>query len=85
MKILIPSNSMGLKTNQELMPLLWLFEFVSWLSPEFKLYLIKEFERLKYNEAYQQKIEWSATRLLSKVIVPINKNVILIECSQMNK
>jgi len=43
------------------------FEFASWLSPEFKLYLIKEFERLKYNEAYQQKIEWSATRLLSKV------------------
>ena len=43
------------------------FEFASWLSPEFKLYLIKEFERLKHNEAYQQKIEWSATRLLSKV------------------
>ena len=43
------------------------FEFASWLSPEFKLYLIKEFERLKYNEAYQEKIEWSATRLLSKV------------------
>ena len=29
------------------------FEFASWLSPEFKLYLIKEFERLKKNEAYQ--------------------------------
>ena len=43
------------------------FEFASWLSPEFKLYLIKEFERLKYNEAYQQKVEWSATRLLSKI------------------
>ena len=43
------------------------FEFASWLSPEFKLYLIKEFERLKTDEAYQQKIEWSATRLLSKV------------------
>ena len=43
------------------------FEFASWLSPEFKLYLIKEFERLKTNEAYQYKIEWSATRLLSKV------------------
>lgn len=43
------------------------FEFASWLSPEFKLYLITEFERLKTNEAYQYKIEWSATRLLSKV------------------
>ncbi len=43
------------------------FEFASWLSPEFKLYLITEFERLKTNEAYQYKVEWSATRLLSKV------------------
>ena len=43
------------------------FEFASWLSPEFKLYLIKEFERLKSNEMYQQKIEWYANRLLSKL------------------
>ena len=43
------------------------FEFASWLSPEFKLYLIKEFERLKRNEMYQQKIEWHANRLLSKL------------------
>ena len=43
------------------------FEFASWLSPEFKLYLIKEFERLKSNEMYQQKIEWHADRLLSKL------------------
>ena len=43
------------------------FEFASWLSPEFKLYLIKEFERLKKNEAYQEKIEWNVNRILSKV------------------
>ena len=43
------------------------FEFASWLSPEFKLYLIREFERLKKNELCQQKIEWKANRLLSKV------------------
>ena len=43
------------------------FEFASWLSTEFKLYLIKEFERLKSNEMYQQKIEWHANRLLSKL------------------
>ena len=42
-------------------------EFASWLSPEFKLYVIQEFERLKHNEAYQYKIEWNATRILSKV------------------
>ena len=43
------------------------FEFASWLSPEFKLYLITEFERLKTNEAYQKKIDWQAHRILSKL------------------
>ena len=42
------------------------FEFTSWLSPEFKLYLITEFQRLKRDEAYQEKIEWRANRILSK-------------------
>ena len=43
------------------------FEFASWLSPEFKLYLITEFERLKANEAYQEKIDWQANRILAKL------------------
>ena len=42
------------------------FEFASWLSPEFKLYLIREFERLKEDEQYKQKLEWRANRLLAK-------------------
>ena len=42
------------------------FEFASWLSPEFKLYLITEFERLKMKEAYQHKIDWSVKREISK-------------------
>ena len=42
------------------------FEFASWLSPEFKLYLITEFERLKINENYQNQISWSVKRELSK-------------------
>ncbi len=41
-------------------------EFASWINPAFKLYLIKEFERLKYNETYQERIEWSVRRSLSK-------------------
>ena len=41
-------------------------EFASWIDPAFKLYLIKEFERIKCNEAYQEKIEWSVRRSLSK-------------------
>lgn len=51
-------------------------EFASWLSPEFKLYLIQEFERLKNNEAYQQKIEWHANRLLAKVNYIIHTDAI---------
>ena len=42
------------------------FEFASWISPEFNLYLITEFERLKQNEGYQNKIEWSVRRELAK-------------------
>ena len=42
------------------------FEFASWLNVEFKLYLIREFERLKQKESYQNKIEWSVRRELSK-------------------
>ena len=42
------------------------FEFASWISAEFKLYLIKEFERLKQNESYQNRIDWSVRRELAK-------------------
>ena len=52
------------------------FEFASWLSPEFKLYLIKEFERLKQNESYQYKIEWNANRILSKVNYVVHTDAI---------
>lgn len=41
-------------------------EFASWLSPEFKLYVIQEFERLKRNESYQYKVDWSVNRVLAK-------------------
>ena len=41
-------------------------EFASWIDNLFKLYLIKEFKRLKYKESYQEKIEWSVRRSLSK-------------------
>ncbi|MBF7685920.1 KilA-N domain-containing protein [Acinetobacter sp. B10A] len=43
------------------------FEFCSWLSPEFKLYLIKEFQRLKEDEAQKNSIEWQVKRELAKV------------------
>ena len=52
------------------------FEFASWLSPEFKLYLIQEFQRLKKNESYQNKIDWHANRVLSKVNYVIHTDAI---------
>ncbi len=42
------------------------FEFASAISPIFKLYLIKEFQRLKEEENDLQKLEWDAKRFLSK-------------------
>ena len=51
-------------------------EFASWLSPEFKLYVIQEFERLKKNEAYQNKINWHANRVLAKVSYVVHTDAI---------
>lgn len=50
------------------------FEFASWLSPEFKLYLVTEFQRLKIKE--QQTLEWSAKRELAKVNYRIHTDAI---------
>lgn len=65
------------------------FEFASWLSPEFKLYLIREFERLKKNESYQQKLEWHANRLLAKANYLIQtdaiKNIIIPTITERQK
>lgn len=52
------------------------FEFASWLSPEFKLYLITEFQRLKKNEAYQNKIEWHTNRILTKANYMIHTDAV---------
>lgn len=50
------------------------FEFASWVSPQFKLYLIKEFERLKKQE--QVLLGWSAKRELAKVNYRIHTDAI---------
>ena len=47
------------------------FEFASWVSPYFKLYLIKEFERLKEEE--QKKLGWDIKRNLADIISVIRK------------
>jgi hypothetical protein len=52
------------------------FEFGSWLSPEFKLYLIKEFQRLKADENDRLKLEWNLQRTLAKVNYRIHTDAI---------
>jgi hypothetical protein len=52
------------------------FEFGSWLSPEFKLYLIKEFQRLKEDEYRRLSLEWNLNRTLSKVNYRIHTDAI---------
>lgn len=41
------------------------FEFASWISPEFKLYIIKDYQRLKKDEAERLAIGWDVKRELS--------------------
>ena len=50
------------------------FEFAMWISPEFKVYLIREFQRLKSEE--QKQIGWSAKRELSKINYRIHTDAI---------
>ena len=52
------------------------FEFASWLSPEFKYYLISEFERLKTDEQRAKSLEWNLQRTLSKINYRIHTDAI---------
>ena len=51
-------------------------EFASWISPEFKLYIIKDYQRLKTDEGHQSALEWNAKRELSKVNYHIHTDAI---------
>ncbi len=52
------------------------FEFASWVSVEFKLYLIKEFQRLKQDENRRLSLEWNLNRTLSKINYRIHTDAI---------
>ncbi len=52
------------------------FEFASWISPQFKLYLITEFQRLKKEESSNLKLEWNLQRTLAKVNYRIHTDAI---------
>lgn len=64
------------------------FEFASAISPVFKLYLIKEFQRLKTEENNLQKLEWDAKRFLTKnnylIQTDAIKNYIIPDCNYRN-
>lgn len=52
------------------------FEFASWISPEFKLYIIKDYQRLKLDEAKRLEIGWDIKRELSKINYRIHTDAI---------
>jgi len=54
------------------------FEFASWISPEFKFYLIHEFQRLKEEESNRLNIEWNFQRMLTKVNYKIHTDAIKV-------
>jgi hypothetical protein len=52
------------------------FEFASWISIEFKLYVIKEFQRLKEDENSRLQLEWNLQRTLAKINYHIHTDAI---------
>lgn len=64
------------------------FEFASWISAEFKLYIIKDYQRLKSDENNKSSLGWSLSRELSKINYHIHTDAIkenLIPESLTNK
>jgi len=52
------------------------FEFGMWISAEFKIYLIKEFQRLKAEESQRKSLDWDIKRNLTKINYKIHTNAI---------
>ncbi|MFH1899376.1 MAG: KilA-N domain-containing protein [Patescibacteria group bacterium] len=52
------------------------FEFGMWISPEFKIYLIKEFQRLKKEESQRLALGWDIKRILAKVNYKIHTDAV---------
>ena len=52
------------------------FEFASWISPEFKLYIIKDYQRLKTDENSRLSLDWNVRRILTKINYRIHTDAI---------
>ena len=54
------------------------FEFASWISAEFKLYIIKDYKRLKSDESSKLSLNWNLNRELSKINYKLQTNAIKV-------
>lgn len=54
------------------------FEFASWISPEFKLYIIKDYKRLKTEENSRLSLNWNLNREISKLNYRVHTNAIKV-------
>lgn len=54
------------------------FEFASWLSPEFKLYIIKDYQRLKEDEGHRLALDWNVKRILAKANYRIHTDAVKV-------
>ena len=52
------------------------FEFASWISPEFKLYIIKDYQRLKFDENSRLSLNWNLNREIAKLNYRIHTDAI---------
>lgn len=52
------------------------FEFASWISPEFKLYIIQDYQKLKASDEHMQALDWNVKRLLSKTNYRIHTDAV---------
>lgn len=52
------------------------FEFASWISPKFKLYVIKDYQRLKEDESHKNALDWNVRRILAKANYRIHTDAI---------
>lgn len=52
------------------------FEFASWISAEFKLYIIKDYQRLKADENSKLSLEWNVNRMISKINYRIHTDAV---------
>ncbi|MCH5300954.1 MAG: KilA-N domain-containing protein [Ruminococcus sp.] len=80
-KWIAQTNAVGIKSKQGRYAATYAhkdiaFEFASWVSPEFKLYVIQDYQRLKADERHKYALDWNVKRLISKANYKIHTDAI---------